>query len=173
MIDQSHHAPFNREVMPTEIQSLKKAALNQKRAGDKADAVSLLNKAKAIEGDLDSYDSHGTNLKTLSQMIVQNDSTFASTELLKPTYKAPKSKLLIQRELLAIKKRALALRREGKADEADEELMKGKFLEQQLEEMDRSQLDILKAKYTIKNNDQSLLNFDILVLLSFLTLALT
>lgn len=156
--DQSHHAPFNREVMPTEIQSLKKAALNQKRAGDKADAVSLLNKAKAIEGDLDSYDSHGTNLKTLSQMIVQNDSTFASTELLKPTYKAPKSKLLIQRELLAIKKRALALRREGKADEADEELMKGKFLEQQLEEMDQSS----KVKITPVNTGNRIANSEIL-----------
>lgn len=43
---------------------------------------------------------------------------------------------MIQKELLALKKRALTLRREGKMDEAEEELKKGKVLEKQLEVMD-------------------------------------
>ncbi|KAL9255464.1 Vacuolar protein sorting-associated protein 27-like protein [Drosera capensis] len=47
----------------------------------------------------------------------------------------PKSRLMIQRELLALKKKARALRMEGKVNEAEEELSKCKVLEQQLEEM--------------------------------------
>ncbi|KAL8107825.1 hypothetical protein AgCh_024291 [Apium graveolens] len=99
------------------------------------------------ETNLDSNDSLGTNSKT-SHLIVQNEPTFASAEIKKSTHAAPKSKFMIQRELLALKKRALALRREGKADEADKELMEGKFLEQQLEEMDQSS----KGKITQVNS---------------------
>ena len=40
---------------------------------------------------------------------------------------------MIQKELLAIKKKALALRREGRLNAAEEELKKGKVLEQQLQ----------------------------------------
>lgn len=100
------------------------------------------------ETNLDSNDSLGSNSKTPGHMTAQNEPTFPSAEIKKPTHAAPKSKLMIQRELLALKKRALALRREGKADEADEELMKGKFLEQQLEEMDQSS----KGKITQVNS---------------------
>ncbi|KAM7525183.1 hypothetical protein LguiA_015085 [Lonicera macranthoides] len=110
----------DREAVLSEIQSLKREAVIKKRSGDTAEAMILLKKAKALERDLDSNDSQANNLPA------QN------TE---PKL-APKSKLTIQKELLALKKRALALRREGKLDEADEELKKGKILEQQLEEMD-------------------------------------
>lgn len=48
---------------------------------------------------------------------------------------APKSRLMIQRELLALKKKARALRMEEKVNEAEEELSKCKVLEQELEEM--------------------------------------
>ena len=41
---------------------------------------------------------------------------------------APKSRLTIQKELLSLKKKALALRREGRLDEAEEELKKGRVL---------------------------------------------
>lgn len=50
----------------------------------------------------------------------------------------PKSKLAIQKELLAWKKKALTLRRGGCLDEAEEDLKKGKVLEQQLEEMENA-----------------------------------
>lgn len=110
------------------------------------------------ETNLDSIDSLGTNLKTHGHMKVPNEPTFASAEIKKPTHVAPKSKFMIQRELLALKKRALALRREGKADEADEELKKGKFLEQQLEEMDQSS----EAKITQVNSGNKNSNSEIL-----------
>ncbi|KAL9267351.1 Vacuolar protein sorting-associated protein 27-like protein [Drosera capensis] len=48
---------------------------------------------------------------------------------------APKSRLMIQRELLALKKKARALRMEGKVNEAEEELSKCKLFEQELKEM--------------------------------------
>ncbi|KAJ6397005.1 hypothetical protein OIU77_021943 [Salix suchowensis] len=51
---------------------------------------------------------------------------------------ARRSRLMIQKELLAIKKKALALRREGRLNAAEEELKKSKVLEQQLEEMDNA-----------------------------------
>ncbi|KAM3749487.1 hypothetical protein ACB098_05G188900 [Castanea mollissima] len=50
----------------------------------------------------------------------------------------PKSRLTIQKELLSLKKKALALRREGRLHEAEEELKKGRALELQLEQMDNS-----------------------------------
>ena len=49
-----------------------------------------------------------------------------------------KSKAELQKELLGLKRKALALRREGCIDEADAELSKGKLLEQQLEEIETS-----------------------------------
>ncbi|KAB8092952.1 hypothetical protein EE612_019554, partial [Oryza sativa] len=58
-----------------------------------------------------------------------------------------KSKLAIQRELLALKKKALALRREGKVDEAEEELKKGSVLEKQLEDLENS-----SARPVVKEN---------------------
>ncbi|KAL1834288.1 hypothetical protein ACET3Z_003939 [Daucus carota] len=110
------------------------------------------------ETNLNSYDSLATNSKIHGQMTVQKEPQFASV-IKKPTHVAPKSKLMIQRELLALKKRALALRREGKADEADEELMKGKFLEQQLEEMDQSsKVKIPQVKSGNKNDNSEILD---------------
>lgn len=108
----------------SEIQSLKREAVNQKRAGNVSEAVQLLKKAKLLEGDLDNSPSK------------RNTLVADVPESVKKT--AAKSKLAIQRELLGLKKKALALRREGKLDEAEEELKKGKILEQQLEEMDNS-----------------------------------
>ncbi|GAB2298792.1 hypothetical protein Dimus_032870 [Dionaea muscipula] len=51
---------------------------------------------------------------------------------------ATKSRLMIQRELLVLKKKARALRTEGKVTESEEELKKCNVLEQQLEEMDNA-----------------------------------
>lgn len=53
---------------------------------------------------------------------------------------ARKSKLMIQKELLGLKKKALALRREGRLDEAEEELKKGSILERQLEEIENGSM---------------------------------
>ncbi|KAL7592220.1 hypothetical protein Lser_V15G32144 [Lactuca serriola] len=108
-------------VLTEKIQSLKREALIKKRAGQTNEALALLKKAKMLEKG-------------------ENNDPGASLELdsgPKPGPKTgPKSKLAIQRELLALKKKALALRREGKADEADQELAKGKALEEQLEELE-------------------------------------
>ncbi|CAD6227937.1 unnamed protein product [Miscanthus lutarioriparius] len=49
--------------------------------------------------------------------------------------KSSKTKVQLQKELLGIKRKALALRREGKNIEAEEELEKAKVLEQQLAEI--------------------------------------
>ncbi|CAK9142636.1 unnamed protein product [Ilex paraguariensis] len=142
---------IDREALLSEIQSLKREALNQKRAGNTVNAVSLLKKAKILERDLDSSDSQGTKLMAHTSAMVQEGSVSQSAEKPseinpvdvnnvigtkdKSTKLAPRSKLMIQKELLNLKKRALALRREGRLDEADEELKKGKVLEQQLEEI--------------------------------------
>uniref|UniRef100_A0A5B7CG03 FYVE-type domain-containing protein n=1 Tax=Davidia involucrata TaxID=16924 RepID=A0A5B7CG03_DAVIN len=147
-------APIDRDALLSEIQSLKREALNQKRAGNTAEAMSLLKKAKILEKDVDNYDSQGTKLMAHNSAMVQKGSTSQSAENPSKPNKmdignasgrkdtdpklAPKSRLIIQKELLGLKKRALALRREGRLDEADEELKKGKVLEQQLEEMDNS-----------------------------------
>lgn len=135
----SQHAPSSEELL-NEIQSLKKQALHQKRAGNTGEALSLLKKAKLLEKDLDSFE---TKEGSLSQYEVEpmNSSNVdvlnvAEQNDHKPSKRASKSRLMIQKELLALKKRALVLRREGKMDEAEEELKKGKVLEKQLEEMD-------------------------------------
>ncbi|KAL6634640.1 hypothetical protein ACP70R_027311 [Stipagrostis hirtigluma subsp. patula] len=52
--------------------------------------------------------------------------------------KSSKTKGQIQKELLAIKRKALAFRREGKNTEAEEELEKAKLLEQELAEIEES-----------------------------------
>ncbi|KAL4563124.1 hypothetical protein LXL04_027157 [Taraxacum kok-saghyz] len=118
------------------IQSLKKEALIKKRAGQTDEALALLKKAKMLEKG-ENNDS-GTSLKLDSGPKVGPKT-------------GPKNKLAIQRELLGIKKKALALRREGKADEADQELAKGKVLEEQLEELESGP----KVKPTVKPVDFS------------------
>jgi len=139
-------APVDRETRGAEILNLKKEAVSQKRAGNMAEAMSLLKKAKALEKDLDSLDA--VNMASISSVSFDSDET--ASELSSVNAKtagtvskierkpAPKSRIMIQKELLALKKKALALRREGKLEEADEELKKGKVLEQQLEEMDNT-----------------------------------
>lgn len=116
----------DREALADEILNLKKEAVSQKQSGNMAEAMSLLKKAKVLEKDLDSLDGVAP-----LDSIVRTSKTATNMDR-----KRPKSKLMIQKELLALKKKALALRREGKLEEADEELKKTKVLEQQLEEMD-------------------------------------
>ncbi|KAI3680599.1 hypothetical protein L6452_35372 [Arctium lappa] len=120
------HAVDDKEARLSEIRSLKLEALNKKRAGNTVEAMALLKKAKLLESDQENDGSH-------------QDSAAAPLTLHSDRKTAPKSKLAIQRELLALKKKALALRREGKTDEADQVLMNGKALEQQLEELENGQ----------------------------------
>ncbi|RVW14369.1 hypothetical protein CK203_097455 [Vitis vinifera] len=166
--EDSHHpvdivaqsAPIDRDTLLHEIQSLKREALNEKRAGNTSVAMVLLKKAKVLERDLDGFDSQGDNSSANDPAMFQKGSTSQTADnslmlnkadnknvngmkIVEPKM-APKSKLMIQKELLGLKKKALALRREGRLDEAEEELKKGKVLEQQLEEMDNAS----KVKFT-------------------------
>ncbi|KAG5516604.1 hypothetical protein RHGRI_037358 [Rhododendron griersonianum] len=146
--------PIDKESLSNEIQSLKREALNQKRAGNNGEALELLRKAKVLEKDLDNYVTKGNDLVPHNAAIVEKGSAVQSAEKVSKPKLAPKSRLTIQKELLALKKRALALRREGKLDEADEELEKGKVLEQQLEEMDNvSNMKAPQVDVSKKNAD--------------------
>lgn len=144
----SQVASSKRDSLVTEIQSLKREALNQKRAGNATDALALLRKAKLLEKELENSDSHESDLMNQDSAISQKGaflesveessfSTRASANNACPK-SAPKSKLVIQKELIALKKKALALRREGRLDESDEELSKAKALEEQLEDMNKA-----------------------------------
>ncbi|KAL0690084.1 hypothetical protein Bca4012_089762 [Brassica carinata] len=113
--------PNNREERLAEIQALKREALTLKRAGNAAEALATLKKAKLLERELESAADN-------------TSSQGADTSLKHP----PRSRLAIQRELLAVKKKALTLKREGKFNEAEEELKKGAVLQEQLEELDNS-----------------------------------
>lgn len=127
----SQPIPVDKDRLEQEILSLKREALTQKRAGNVAEAMSLLKKAKLLEKDLQGFESHNVG--------PESDFGVVEPRSLKAEPKqAPKSRFMIQKELLALKKKALALRREGKVDEAEEELNKGKVLEQQLEDMDKA-----------------------------------
>ncbi|KAL0414072.1 UNVERIFIED_CONTAM: hypothetical protein Sradi_1608900 [Sesamum radiatum] len=120
----------------TEIQSLKREALNQKRAGNTAEAMALLKKAKVLERDLQkNSDSQSVEEPFFSTTGSAENVVRRNDKVPKP---APKSKLTIQKELIALKKKALTLRREGRMDESEEELKKAKVLEEQLEEMNKS-----------------------------------
>ncbi|KAL3522105.1 hypothetical protein ACH5RR_014939 [Cinchona calisaya] len=150
----SHFAPAHSEALLNEIQSLKKEALKQKRAGNSGEALGLFRKAKLLEKELKNSNSQETNLMMQSSVSFQGVSHSQSVEepveLIDADVRnvnekkglgsniARKSKSTIQKELLGLKKRALALRREGKLDEAEEELKKGKVLEKQLEEMENA-----------------------------------
>ncbi|KAJ0748874.1 putative chromatin regulator PHD family [Helianthus annuus] len=131
------HDAVDKESRLSEIQSLKREALDKKRAGNTAEALALLKQAKLLEAEAGG--THDTR---------ENDDVSVSKS--KPDFDhklASKSKLEIQRELLALKKKALALRREGKVDEADQELAKGKALEQRLEELENaSKVNMPKVK---------------------------
>ncbi|KAL0456742.1 UNVERIFIED_CONTAM: hypothetical protein Slati_1013400 [Sesamum latifolium] len=124
------------ESLLTEIQSLKREALNQKRAGNTAEAMALLKKAKVLERDLQkNSDSQSVEEPFFSTTESAENVDRRNDKGPKP---APKSKLTIQKELIALKKKALTLRREGRLDESEEELKKAKVLEEQLEEMNKS-----------------------------------
>ncbi|XP_027163997.1 uncharacterized protein LOC113764132 [Coffea eugenioides] len=145
-------APTHSETLLNEIQSLKKEALNQKKAGNNREALGLFRKAKLLEKELESSNSQGPKSIALNSVMVHESSPSQSVEEHvklshadagnvneRTTFSrniASKSKTMIQKELLDLKKRALALRREGKLDEAAEELKKGKVLAKQLEEME-------------------------------------
>lgn len=144
---------FDKEALLGEIQSLKRDALNQKRAGKTEEAMAILKKAKLLERDFNNFGSeddntmlhkstlrksvsseisgNGSNVFQLDERNTNDTNNAASTV-------APKSRLMIQRELLSLKKKALTLRREGKINEAEEEMRKGAVLEQQLMEMDKA-----------------------------------
>ncbi|KAL1191979.1 Protein FREE1 [Cardamine amara subsp. amara] len=119
-------SPKNREESLAEIQTLKREALNLKRAGNVAEAMATLKKAKLLEKELEAAN---TSSQTVDTTRVERD-----TSLKLP----PRSRLAIQKELLAVKKKALTLRREGKFNEAEEELKKGAVLQNQLDELDNS-----------------------------------
>lgn len=142
--------PVNKEVLSSEILSLKREALNQKRAGNVAEAMAQLKKAKLLERDLENFDSQEgkiaehPSIQTGSTSQAADGSSLpfmlddGNTNEMKDmdSIPAPKSKSFIQKELLGLKKKALSLRREGRMSEAEEELRKGKVLEHQLEEME-------------------------------------
>ncbi|XP_022724303.1 uncharacterized protein LOC111281007 isoform X2 [Durio zibethinus] len=159
-------APLNREALLSEILSLKREALSQKRAGNVAEAMAQLKKAKVLEKDLESFNSQLENLTvnlngptphsadiSVKSVKLGDDNVNAMKDVdLKP---APKSRLMIQKELLGLKKKALALRREGRLDEAEEELKKGKILERQLEEMENTS-NMKAAQVTIGSKGKDL-----------------
>ncbi|KAF3666799.1 hypothetical protein FXO38_08936 [Capsicum annuum] len=124
-LSEKQSQPVDREVLRSDIQSLKKEALSQKRGGNTKEAMELLKRAKTLESKLG--EQLNNSEEDAGKHIERKD---------KEHKVAPKSKSVIQRELLGIKKKALALRREGRLDEAEEELEKGKILEKQLEDID-------------------------------------
>ncbi|KAK4361000.1 hypothetical protein RND71_019952 [Anisodus tanguticus] len=124
-VSEKQFQPVDREVLLSEIQSLKREALSQKRAGNTTEAMELLKRAKTLESELGEQLNNGE--VDVRKSVERKD---------KEHKIAPKSKSVIQRELLSIKKKALALRREGRLDEAEEELEKGKILEKQLQDID-------------------------------------
>ncbi|CAH2047924.1 unnamed protein product [Thlaspi arvense] len=137
----SRPSPNNREERFAEIQTLKREALTLKRAGNAAEAMATLKKAKLLERELESGD-------TSSQTV---DTTRAERDT---NQKLPaRSRLAIQRELLAVKKKALTLKREGKFNEAEEELKKGTVLQEQLEELDNSSKLAAAGKATREKRD--------------------
>ncbi|CAA6669885.1 unnamed protein product [Spirodela intermedia] len=142
--------PSRRESPQSEVLRLKKEALNQKRA------------AKQLEKDLEIAQNEPPASHSRSQPISDVNDKIV-TEIKDPEFRPkPKSKLLIQRELLALKKKALALRREGRVDEADEELSKGKDLELQLQEMENPpNLAPAKLEGIKKNQHQSFAPLDV------------
>ncbi|KAI5386331.1 uncharacterized protein LOC127100669 [Lathyrus oleraceus] len=137
---------FDKEALLSEIQSLKREAVNQKRAGNTEEAMALLKKAKLLERDLNNIGSGDDNTmltkftpvkKSVFSEVTGNERNNNPTSNATSTV-APKSRMMIQRELLNSKKKVLTLRREGKMNEAEEEMRKGAALEHQLMEMDNA-----------------------------------
>ncbi|XP_073275754.1 uncharacterized protein [Primulina huaijiensis] len=132
----------NRESLVIEVQSLKREAVIQKRAGKTAEAMALLKKAKVLEKELEGSDTHGSfivNQGSISQSVGEPSfSTKETVENLNPSNNTSSSKLAVQKELISLKKKALSLRREGRFDESEEELKRAKVLEEQLEDMNKT-----------------------------------
>ncbi|RCV07055.1 hypothetical protein SETIT_1G213300v2 [Setaria italica] len=135
-----NHEPVsssNQVAIKEQVLALKREAVANRRSGNVAEAMSLLKKAKLLEKDLETEGPDSKFPSPEGQKTTNaEDITFAGSNA-RPV-SAPKSKLAIQRELLALKKKALTLRREGKVDESEEELKKGSVLEKQLEELENS-----------------------------------
>lgn len=127
--------PADGTSLSNDILALKKEALRQKQAGNLDEAMTMLRKAKLLERDAEGSMSQENNFGVPNSMAEKSEGLVATSVNVWPKVQ-PKNKMMIQRELLALKKKALALRREGRLDEADEELRKGKDLESQLEEME-------------------------------------
>ncbi|CAH8307602.1 unnamed protein product [Eruca vesicaria subsp. sativa] len=137
----SKSSPNHREERLAEIQALKREALTLKRAGNAAEALATLKKAKLLEKELEPADKSSETIDTTRE---EKDMTLKHP---------PRSRLAIQRELLAVKKKALALRRDGKVNEAEEELKKGAVLQEQLEELDNSSKLAAAGKATREKRD--------------------
>ncbi|KAF5207227.1 Vacuolar protein sorting-associated protein [Thalictrum thalictroides] len=150
VVPTAHFAFVDGKVLSDDVLALKKEAVRQKRSGNVEEAMALLRRAKLLEKDTKSMESQGSNFvmpnlaiddvltsdTTGDTLSMKVDNGMVATSTYVEPKLPPKSKLMIQRELLALKKRALVLRREGRLDEAEEELRKGKVLESQLEEME-------------------------------------
>lgn len=127
----------NQVAIKEQVLALKREAVANRKSGNVAEAMSLLKKAKLLEKDIETEGPESKFSSPEGQKTTNaEDITFARTNARHVS--APKSKLAIQRELLALKKKALALRREGKVDESEEELKKGSVLEKQLEELENT-----------------------------------
>ncbi|QHO58775.1 hypothetical protein HN51_013124 [Arachis hypogaea] len=141
---------IDKEAVLSEIQYLKREALNQKRAGNTEEAMASLKKAKLLERGFESEDSTIFEKSTAVQKNMSSDITGNGSDSIQfderntnatntsASKMASKSRLMIQRELLSSKKKALTLRREGKLNEAEEEMRKGADLERQLTELDKA-----------------------------------
>jgi tetratricopeptide (TPR) repeat protein len=137
-LDKDH---LSEESVEDQVYTLKKEAVVQKKAGNMSEAMALLKKAKLLEKDLLEVGSKQSS----PEMKERRTSQPYTSANLNSSGGRPglRSKLAIQRELLAVKKQALALRREGKIEESDRELERGKLLEKELEEADsRSKLPV-------------------------------
>ncbi|XP_031500077.1 uncharacterized protein LOC116264162 [Nymphaea colorata] len=133
----------NLEALRNEVLSLKREAVRLKREGNNAAAMEQLKKAKLLDEDLQHFQSEGTNCQATTTTFRSSADTHAFSEDTKTTRslvstRSSKSKSEIQKELLGLKRKALALRREGRVDEAEEELKKCKALEIQLDEVENA-----------------------------------
>ncbi|KAL5976107.1 hypothetical protein ACLOJK_020437 [Asimina triloba] len=152
--------PKNVDALRQEVLILKREAVNLKRSGNVTEAMTRLKKAKLIEKEIEDLQSqgHSNALETLSTNSKQKPSTSFTTEVISVSMEdysqrpPPKSKLAIQKELLSLKKKALALRREGRLEDAEEELKKGSVLERQLQEMENAP-GVVTARSNISRKD--------------------
>ncbi|CAN6452046.1 unnamed protein product [Victoria cruziana] len=135
----------NLEALRNEVLSLKREAVKLKREGNNLAAMEQLKKAKQLEADLQQFESEGTNdhRTTTTRSSADTHEFSAYTEDTKTTknlvsVRPSKNKSEIQKELLGLKRKALALRREGRVDEAEEALKACKTLEIQLDELENA-----------------------------------